>query len=340
MIDTQLETTAGRKTALRSLLRLRRFEERTGELFADNEIPGFVHLYIGQEAVAVGATAALDENDYITSTHRGHGHCLGMGLDMKQMFAELMAREEGFNNGKGGSMHIADVDAGMLGANGVVGSGAPIVTGAGLTKRLKDEPGVGLAFYGDGGVSQGQVHEAITVAAAMDLPVIYLIESNNYVENMPIDKVFNNDQYTDFAAGYDIHAASVDGMDVRAVYDAVSEAKEHAVAGEGPALIQANTYRYKEHSEGIVPLDRDEELEEWQQRDPIRQFKSRLVERGELTDAEFEEIDQSVRETVEEAVEYARDSTEPAPESAYEDVFSEPAAARDIHYHRQRMEGQ
>lgn len=321
------------------MLRLRRFEERTGELFADNEIPGFVHLYVGQEAVAVGAAAALTEDDYITSTHRGHGHCLAMDLDMGRMFAELMAREDGFCRGKGGSMHIADLDAGMLGANGVVGSGAPIATGAGLTKRFKNEPGVGLSFFGDGGVSQGQVHEALTTAAAMELPVIYVIECNRYVENMPIDRVFNNVQYTDFAAGHDIHARKVDGMDVLDVYDAVSEARTRAVENAGPSLLQANTYRYEEHSEGIVPLDREEELATWKQRDPIQQFKTHLVEAGELTDEEFEQMDAEVRAAVDEAVEYARDQAPPDSETAYEDVFTEQSATADIQYHRSRMEG-
>jgi len=334
-----LDTEAGRKEALRSMLELRRFEERTGELFADSEIPGFVHLYIGQEAVAVGSTAALTDDDYITSTHRGHGHCLAMDLDMKRMFAELTAKEDGFCKGKGGSMHIADVDSGMLGANGIVGSGAPIVTGAGLTKRLKDEPGIGLAFFGDGGVSQGQVHEAMTLGSAMDLPVVYLIECNRYVENMPIEEVFNNLEYTDFAVGHDIHGSEVDGMDVMAVYEAVSEARERAVAMEGPTIIQANTYRYEEHSEGIVPLDREEELAEWKQRDPIRQFRDRLIKDGELTEAEFEQMDETVQEAVEEAVEYAREQVPPEPAAAYEDVFTEADAAADIQYHRTRMGG-
>lgn len=337
MVDIDLETAEGRRAALRKILRIRRFEERTGELFADGEIPGFVHLYIGQEAVAVGATAALNEDDYITSTHRGHGHCVAMGLSLEGMYAELFGKADGFNNGKGGSMHIADVDAGMLGANGLVGSGAPIATGAGLTKAVKDEPGVAVAFYGDGGVSQGQVHEAITLGALWDLPIVYLIEANQYAEDMPSKEVFNNTTYADFGEGYDIPGVTVDGMDVEAVYEAVSEAKARAEAREGPTIVAAETFRFSEHAEGTGDPRPESEVEEWKARDPLKTFKQRLTEAGELTEAEFTEMDEEIQQEVDDAVSYARSAPEPATEEAYKDVFVE--TVPDIEYHRQRLKG-
>jgi len=336
MVDTPLNTTAGRHEALELMLRLRRFEERTGDLFADNEIPGFVHLYIGQEAVAVGATAPLEAGDHITSTHRGHGHCVAMGLDPDRMFAELMAKEEGFCRGKGGSMHIADVSAGMLGANGVVGSGAPIATGAGVTKKLRDEESVALAFYGDGGVSEGQVHEAITLGASWDLPVVYLVEKNSYAEGMAADSLFRNTDFADFGDAYGIPAETVDGMDVEAVHDAVAAAKDRAVDGEGPSLVVAETYRYRPHAEGLEELPFGDELEEWKERDPIERYSETLIERGELTEEVFERMETRVEQEIESAIEYARNASPPAPEQAYEDVYTDPVP--DVQYHRTNLE--
>jgi len=337
MTDRDLETESGRREALIDMLRIRRFEERTGELFSDNEIPGFVHLYIGQEAVAVGATSALDEDDYITSTHRGHGHCIAMGLGLDGMYAELFGKKAGFNNGKGGSMHIADVDAGMLGANGIVGSGAPIATGAGLTKAVKEESGIAVAFYGDGGVSQGQVHEAITLGALWDLPVVYLIEANQYAEDMSVEEVFNSAEYADFGEGYDIPGVTVDGMDVEAVYRTVSEAKERAEARGGPTIVAAETYRYREHAEGTGDSRPEDEVARWRDRDPVTSFKQRLIEAGELTETEFDRIDERIASEIDDAVEYAREAAQPSPEDAYEDVFVEEVP--DIEYHRRRLQG-
>ncbi|RQG94870.1 thiamine pyrophosphate-dependent dehydrogenase E1 component subunit alpha [Natrarchaeobius chitinivorans] len=335
MIDSPLETEDGRVAALESMVKLRRFEERTSNLFADGEIPGFVHLYIGQEAVAVGATSTLDSNDHITSTHRGHGHCVAMGLDPSRMFAELMAKDDGFCRGKGGSMHIADVNAGMLGANGVVGSGAPIATGAGVTKKLAGDDSVALAFYGEGAVSEGQVHEAITLGAAWDLPVIYLVEKNNYAEGMPAERIFRNTDFEDFGDAYGIPAETVDGMDVVDVYEAVSDAKQRALEGEGPSIVVAETFRYNPHSEGLdMPLP-EEELEYWKDRDAIETFKDELIEQGELTAEQFEEIEDRIEAELDEAVERARNGEPPEPEQAYEDVFTEPAP--DIEYHRANL---
>jgi len=336
MVAIDMDTPAGQREALREMLLIRRFEERVGDLFADGEIPGFVHLYVGQEAVATGATAALDEDDYITSTHRGHGHCVAMGLDLDRLYAELMGKAAGTNDGKGGSMHMADVDAGMLGANGIVGSGAPLATGAGLSKRVLDEPGVGLAFFGDGGVSQGQVHESINLAAAWDLPVIYVVEKNQYVEMMPDESIFGTTEFANVGDAYDVPGRSVDGMDVEAVHEAVEKARSRAVADGGPTLISAETYRYREHAEG-TPHPRDEaELDAWHDRDPVFAYRDRLLERGMISEGEFERMEEAIAEEITGAVAAARDADRPDPGAAYEDIYTEPVP--DVAYHRSRMD--
>jgi pyruvate dehydrogenase E1 component alpha subunit len=319
-----LETEEGRIEALRRMYTIRRFDETAAEHFADGEIPGFVHLYIGEEAVGVGACAALEDDDYITSTHRGHGHCIAKGLDPTVMMAELFGKREGYCNGKGGSMHIADVDAGMLGANGIVGAGPPLGTGAALTIDQKGEERVALSFSGDGSVAQGQYFEAANLASTWDLPVIFLVENNQYGEGTPVDEQHNVEHLSDTASAYNIPGITVDGMDVVAVNEAVTEARERARNGEGPTFIEAETYRYHGHFEGDEELYRDAaEVDEWRGRDPIDAFSERLVERGELSEEEFEEMKAEVDAAIEEAVEYARNATEPDPEEAYDDMFAE-----------------
>ncbi len=305
------------------MLTIRAFDSAASDLFADGEIPGFVHLYIGEEAVATGACAALEEQDYITSTHRGHGHCIAKGLDPTFMMAELYGKRDGYCNGKGGSMHIADVDAGMLGANGIVGAGPPLATGAALTAQLKGEDRIALAFFGDGAVAQGQVHEAINLAATWDLPAIFLVENNQFGEGTPVDEQHNVQALSETAEAYDIPGFSIDGMDVTAVYEAVGEARERAASGAGPTFIEAETYRFRGHFEGDQqPYREEEDVAVWRDRDPVESFKARLVERGELTDEEFEAMRESADEEIEEAVEYARDAADPAPEEAYDDMFA------------------
>lgn len=319
-----IETEEGRVEALRRMYTIRRFDETAGEYFADGEIPGFVHLYIGEEAVGVGACAALEDDDYITSTHRGHGHCIAKGLDPKVMMAELFGKRDGYCNGKGGSMHIADVNAGMLGANGIVGAGPPLGTGAALTISQKGEDRVALSFGGDGSVAQGQFFEAANLASTWDLPVIFLIENNQYGEGTPVGQQHNVDNLSDTASAYNIPGITVDGMDIAAVYEAVTEARERARNGDGPTFIEAETYRFHGHFEGDEQLYRDEEeVERWRNRDPIDAFAERLMDRGELSEEEFEEMKTGVEETIEEAVEYAQRAQEPDPDEAYDDMFAE-----------------
>jgi pyruvate dehydrogenase E1 component alpha subunit len=307
------------------MLTIREFDTKAGEYFADGEIPGFVHLYIGEEAVGVGTCTALEPDDYIASTHRGHGHCIAKGLDPRLMMAELFGKRDGYCNGKGGSMHIADVDSGMLGANGIVGAGPPLATGAALTIDYQDRDQVALGFLGDGAVAQGQVHEAINLASTWDLPAIFLVENNQYGEATPVEKQHNVENLSDTAQAYDIPGVTVDGMDVTAVDEAVREARKRARNGDGPTLIEAETYRYRGHYEGDEQPYRDkEEIERWKDRDAIENFKGRLIDRGELTESEFEELQAEVEASIVDAIEYAQDADLPAPEEAYEDMFGEP----------------
>jgi pyruvate dehydrogenase E1 component alpha subunit len=304
------------------MLTIRAFDTKAGELFADGELPGFVHLYIGEEAVGVGAISALEEQDYITSTHRGHGHCIAKGLDTYKMMAELYGKRDGYCNGKGGSMHIADVDAGMLGANGIVGAGPPLATGAALTADYKGEDKVALAFFGDGAVAQGQVHEGINLAATWDLPAIFVVENNGFGEATPVDEQHNVEHLSATAEAYDIPGFTVDGMDVTAVYEAVKEARERAANGEGPTFIEANTYRYEGHFEGDhQPYRTEEDIQLWKDRDAIETFKDRLVDAGVVTQAEFEEMREEIEAGIEEDVERAKDADYPDPSEAYDDMF-------------------
>jgi TPP-dependent pyruvate/acetoin dehydrogenase alpha subunit len=340
MSDYTLQTEDGRLEALRRMLLIREFDSTAADYFADGEIPGFVHLYVGEEAVGVGACAALEPADYIASTHRGHGHCIAKGLDPKLMMAELFGRADGYCNGKGGSMHIADVESGMLGANGIVGAGPPMATGAALTIDYQDRDQIALGFLGDGAVAQGQVHEAINMASTWDLPAVFLVENNQYGEATPVEKQHNVENLSDTAQAYDIPGVTVDGMDVTAVNEAVEEARKRARNGDGPTFIEAETYRYHGHYEGDEQPYRDEEeIDRWKERDAIDSFKQRLIDRGELTAEEFEELQAEVEELIEEAVEYAQDAEPPAPEEAYDDMFGEQVPEIEAFANRPRADG-
>ena len=322
MVTIDIQTEEGQREILRRMLTIRAFDTRAGELFADGELPGFVHLYVGEEAVGVGAIAALEEQDYITSTHRGHGHCISKGLDPYQMMAELYGKRDGYCNGKGGSMHIADVDAGMLGANGIVGAGPPLAAGAALTADYKGEDTVALAFFGDGAVAQGQIHEGINLAATWDLPAVFVVENNGFGEATPMEKQHNVEHLSATAEAYDIPGFTVDGMDVTAVYEAVEEARERAAAGDGPTFIEAETYRYEGHFEGDhEPYRTEKDVERWRDRDAVETFKERLVEAGVITQEEFEKIREEIEDEIDRAAEEAEAADYPDPSEAYEDMF-------------------
>jgi pyruvate dehydrogenase E1 component alpha subunit len=307
----------------RTMMRIRRFEERVTREFADGNIPGSVHTYIGEEAVATGAIAHLRKEDYIMSTHRGHGHMIAKGGEMKRMMAELFAKKTGYCLGKGGSMHIADIDIGMLGAAGIVGSGIPIATGAGLSSRIRGTDQVTICFFGDGASNIGRFHEGINLAAVWCLPVVFICENNLWAVSVPTTISCNVSNIADRAVGYGIPGVVVDGMDVIAVYEAAGQAVGRARKGQGPTLIEAKTYRFRGHFEGDAGAYRpQEEIDHWLKRDPIPQFRENLVEMKVLTKKRAEEIDKEVLAEVEEAVKFARESPFPKPEETLENVYS------------------
>lgn len=309
---------------LRGMERIRRFEERVGELFADNELPGFVHLYVGTEGVATGVCAALKEDDYITSTHRGHGHALAKGLEPKYMMAELYGRVDGYCNGKGGSMHIADVERGMLGANGIVAAGTPIGGGAALASQIKGNDRVAVSFLGDGATSNGPYHEAMHLAATWGLPQIYVVENNFYGEMTSTRVQHPSDDLVNQAKAYEIEGVQVNGQDVEEVYEAANDAVDRARAGEGPTLIEAKTYRYKGHYEGDPQWYKEnEDLPEWRTADPVETYVERLLDEDVITEDEHETMVEEIEATLDEAVEFGRDSPLPEPEEAYEGLWAE-----------------
>jgi pyruvate dehydrogenase E1 component alpha subunit len=305
------------------MCRIRRFEEKVSELFAAGRIPGFVHVYIGEEAVAVGACSVLRKNDYITSTHRGHGHCIAKGGDLKSMMAELFGRRTGYCKGKGGSMHIADIDLGILGANGIVAAGIPIAVGAALSAKLRGSDQVALSFFGDGASNRSTFHEGINLAAVWKLPVIFLCENNLYAQTTPAWVETAVEDIADRAVAYSIPGRIVDGNDVIAVYETVEEAVKRAREGGGPTLIECKTYRWRGHWEGDPQKYRDpREVEEWIKKCPINRFATYLKEKGIHTEEELEKIDEGVKNEVDEAIQFAEKSPFPGPEEALEDVYA------------------
>ena len=305
----------------KKMLEIRRFEEKVYELFTQNLIPGTMHLYIGEEAVAVGVCAALDINDFITSTHRGHGHCIAKGASLKKMMAELFGRRTGYCKGKGGSMHITDKSSGMLGANAVVGGAIPIAVGAGLSCALKYPERVTACFFGDGASNQGTFHEGINMAAVWDLPVIFVCENNLYAMGTRQSIVMKIADISERAAGYGIPGVTVDGNDVMAVNKAASEAVKRARNGKGPTLIECKTYRHKGHSRFDPAKYRpEEETAAWMVRDPVISFKKQLLEKG-IPEEFFQKIEDQVDAEIEEAVQFAQNSPHPAPEEALDDVW-------------------
>ncbi len=307
------------------MLKIRHFETKVGELYATGDMPGFVHLYLGEEAVAVGACAALNDDDYITSTHRGHGHIIAKGGELKYMMAELYGKITGYNKGKGGSMHIAAPQLGILGADGIVGGGIPIATGAGLSSKLQKSNRVTVCFFGDGASNQGTFHESINIAAAFDLPVVYVCENNQYgVGTLQCPMVRRIENIADRAVAYGIPGIIVDGNDVLAVHRAAREAVERARSGEGPTLIECKTYRWRPHFEGEPDTYRDPAVvKEWIAREPIGRFKSSLLQEGALTEEEAQAIEQRVIEELDEAVRFAYDSPVPDVSEALTDVYAE-----------------
>lgn len=305
------------------MLEIRFFEEKVFELYAQNLVPGTIHLYAGEEAVAVGVCSNLTQDDYITSTHRGHGHCIAKGADLKRTMAEILGKKTGYCKGKGGSMHIADFTIGMLGATAVVGAGLPIAVGAGLSVKLRKTDQVVACFFGEGASNQGTFHESINMASVWALPVIFVCENNLYAMGTRQSRVMNIQNIADRAIGYGILGIVADGNDVLAVYEATQKAVERARKGEGPTLLECKTYRQKGHSRVDPARYRPkEEVEEWLARDPIERLKTKLWKSGVLTDSEIQQIEKEALDKVEEAVKFAVESPYPTPEEALEDIYA------------------
>ncbi|HDN05605.1 pyruvate dehydrogenase (acetyl-transferring) E1 component subunit alpha [Candidatus Bathyarchaeota archaeon] len=307
----------------RKMFEIRSFEEKVFELYAQNMVPGTIHLYAGEEAVAVGVCSNLRKDDYITSTHRGHGHCIAKGADPKRIMAEILGKKTGYCKGKGGSMHIADFKVGMLGATAVVGAGIPIAMGAGLSIKLRGTDQVVACFFGEGASNQGTFHEGINMAAIWKLPVIFVCENNLYAMGTRQSRVMLIENIADRAASYGIPGVTVDGNDVLAVYEAAREAVERARRGEGPTLIECKTYRHKGHSRVDPAKYRPkEEVEEWLRKDPIKRLREKLLQTNVLAEEEIQRVEEEVSVEIEEAVKFAVESPYPAPEEALEDVYA------------------
>jgi acetoin:2,6-dichlorophenolindophenol oxidoreductase subunit alpha len=309
----------------RRMVRIRLFEETAGKLMEDGKIPGALHLYVGQEAVAAGVMVHLGNEDWITSTHRGHGHLIAKGGQFDRMFAELFGRATGYCKGKGGSMHISNMDLGMLGANGIVGGGPPIAVGAAFSSRFRKTTNVACSFFGDGASNEGAFHEAANMAALFKLPVVFVCENNGYGEYTPQSKHQAIVDVADRAAGYGMPGVIVDGMDAIAVYEAAGEAIERARKGEGPTLLECKTYRYYDHV-GVRGMGlnyrTDEEVAYWKQRDPIKMIELNLAKQGILSEEAARKVHDEVMEDVREGVKFAESSPMPDPSTILDDVYA------------------
>jgi len=306
----------------RRMVRIRCFESRAEECHGKGEIPGSLHTATGQEAEIVGACMALRTDDYMVGNHRSHGHPIAKGASVNPLMAELFGRSTGICGGKGGSMHLSDFAVGSLGETSIVGSGVPVAAGAALGAKLKGSDQVSLCFFGDGATNEGAFHEGMNLAAIWQLPVIFLCENNGYGVSTPASEVVSVKDIAERGAAYSMRSEIVDGQDVDAVYEVVSNAVNQARAGNGPTLVEAKTYRFAEHAAnmGRILVDRGEELDEWLARDPIQLFRSKLIDEG-VSDESLKSIEDDVESEIVAALEFARTSPYPAFEEAFTDVF-------------------
>ncbi len=314
---------------LRRMMLIRRFDETVKELVQRGELVGAAHCYIGEEAVAVGACAALRDDDYITGNHRSHGHPIAKGGDVRKAMAELLGKSTGFCKGKGGSMHLADFSIGILGESGIVASALPVAVGAAMGTKMQGTDRVIVPFFGDGASNQGACHEAMNLASIWKLPVIFLCENNQYAVTTHFSDVVAVENISDRAVAYNMPGVLVDGQDVLAVYEAVKMAVARGRAGDGPSLIEARTYRYEDHSEGLSriirePYRSDEEVAEWRKRDPIELHKKALLEQDVATQQEIDHVESEVAAAIEEALQFARESPYPTPDDLFGDMYADP----------------
>ena len=300
---------------------IRFFEEKVHKIFSDGQIPGFVHLYVGEEAVATGVMSQLTDDDYITSTHRGHGHAIAKGCDLNGMMAEIMGKRDGLGHGKGGSMHVAEIDKGMLGANGIVGGGFGLAIGASISIINQGKDNVAVCFFGDGAANEGTFHEGLNFASILNLPVIFVCENNQFAEGTTHDYASASETIAERAAAYNMPGVRVDGMNVLDVYKATQEAVDRAKKGEGPTLIECDTYRKYGHFEGDEqkvksPDDRNAD------KNATVEFRKQAIEEGWLTEEEADDIENTAEQAVEDAVKFADESELPDEDSLYKDVFA------------------
>jgi len=309
--------------AYRTMRTIREFEERLHNEFAKGDIPGFVHLYAGEEASGTGIMMHLNDRDRIASTHRGHGHCIAKGVDVKAMMGEIYGKAMGSCRGKGGSMHIADLSKGMMGANGILGAGAPLACGAALAAKFRGDGGVGISFVGDGASNQGMFLESLNLAAVWNLPAIFVVENNGYAESTSRDYAVAVDSYVDRAAGFGLPGVTVDGTDFFAVYEAAGEVIKRARDGGGPSLLECKMIRFFGHFEGDAQTYRGKgEVEDIRaNKDCIKLFQARIKEAGVISQAEFDHIDRQVLDLIEQSVVEAKAAPLPAPAELLTDVY-------------------
>jgi len=312
------------KQLLQDMHTIRAFEERAEQLYALGKVHGTMHLSIGQEATAVGASNAMQDGDYLLNHHRGHGHCLAWGSDVNRMMAEFMGKETGYCRGRGGSMHIADVESNNLGANGIVAGGVPIAAGVGLSIKMRKTSQVCLVIFGDGAANEGAFHESLNMASIWKLPVVYLCENNQYAMSMPVKKAFNIENISQRASAYNIPGVTVDGNDALAVYLAVSEAAARARRGGGPSLIESKTYRYKGHSKSDRQAYRTrEEVNEWMdQRDAIKRYSELLITAGIVSEGEAAAMRDTAVGIIDRAVEFSEASPPPDLNTILDGVYA------------------
>ena len=308
----------------RQMLLIRRFEEASGRYYMQGKIKGFIHLYIGQEAVAVGGISALGPQDYVISHHRDHGHALAKGLDPKKAMAEIFGKATGTSGGRGGSMHLFDLEHNFMGGYAIVAGQMPIAVGLALACQMLRDDRVVMCFFGDGAVNQGEFHESLNLASLWKLPVLFFLENNMYGMGTHVEQTHAGGKDIYMAAeAYKIPAAQIDGMDVLAVHEATTEALRRVRSGSGPVFLEAITYRYRGHSASDPSQYRESsEVEEWRSKDPIEQLKSLSSQTGLLTDEEMQDIEREVEAEIAEAVQFAEDSPEPAPSSLHDDVYA------------------
>jgi pyruvate dehydrogenase E1 component alpha subunit len=316
-------------TLYRTMATIRGFEERVAREFRTGDVPGFVHMYIGEEGIAAGVCANLRDDDYITSTHRGHGHAIAKGCDLKAMMAEIYGRETGLCKGRGGSMHVADFSRGMIGANAIVGGGIAIATGAALSAQVRGTDQVAVAFFGDGAANQGVLHESLNLAAIWRLPVVYVCENNGFAESTPAAYATSVEDVASRGAAYGIPGVVVDSRDVLDVYEVAREAVEHARRGDGPTLLEAKTSRIRGHFEGDPELYRDDdERQEAEARDPLPRLRDRILAQGASSEADLEAMHAAIAADVDAAVVHAKDSPWPDAAELTRYVYPEEAVQR------------